>query len=109
MALLRSLACPLRSAPAASVIVTFDSMKLSGRRLFHAGLTTPYHFLDFCPASRTMARGTSCARDATLSPTVDLLWPYIHLTAALGELGRYEEALGVFERFWRVSAEQAVP
>ena len=39
--------------------VTSDTMKRSGRRLFHTGLTTPYHFLDFCPASRTMARGTS--------------------------------------------------
>jgi Flp pilus assembly protein TadD len=34
----------------------------------------------------------ACARDAALSPTVDLLWPYIHLAAALGQLGRGEEA-----------------
>jgi Tfp pilus assembly protein PilF len=33
-----------------------------------------------------------CARAATRSPTVDLLWPHIHLAAALGQLGRGEEA-----------------
>src|SRR5205085_12450916 len=41
------------------LIVSFDTMHRSGRGLFQAGLTTPYHFLDFWPASRTMARGTS--------------------------------------------------
>src|SRR5581483_920251 len=41
------------------LLVAFDSMKRSGRRHFQAGLTTPYHFLDFCPAGRTMARVTS--------------------------------------------------
>jgi adenylate cyclase len=34
----------------------------------------------------------ACARDAARSPTVDLLWPYIHLAAALGQLGRDEDA-----------------
>jgi adenylate cyclase len=32
------------------------------------------------------------ARDATRYPVVDLVWPFIHLTAALGQLGRTEEA-----------------
>jgi TolB-like protein/Tfp pilus assembly protein PilF len=34
----------------------------------------------------------TCARDATRNPTVDLLWPYIHLAAALGQLGHGGEA-----------------
>jgi TolB-like protein len=34
----------------------------------------------------------ACARDAARNPTVDLLWPYVHLAAALGQLGRGEEA-----------------
>jgi TolB-like protein len=35
----------------------------------------------------------ACAREAARSsPTVDLLWPYIHLAAALGQLDRGEEA-----------------
>jgi Flp pilus assembly protein TadD len=34
----------------------------------------------------------TCARDAARSPTVDILWPHIHLAATLGQLGRDEEA-----------------
>jgi tetratricopeptide (TPR) repeat protein len=34
----------------------------------------------------------SCARDATRFPVVDMLWPLLHLTAALGQLNRKEEA-----------------
>jgi TolB-like protein len=34
----------------------------------------------------------ACARDATRSPTVDLPWSYIFHAAALGQLGRREEA-----------------
>src|SRR5262249_37013638 len=33
-----------------------------------------------------------CARDATRFPVVDLLWPLVHLTAALGQLDRSQEA-----------------
>jgi hypothetical protein len=50
-------------APAASVIVTFDSMKLIGRRRFQATLTRPYHFLDFRSASETMARRAGPRRE----------------------------------------------
>jgi tetratricopeptide (TPR) repeat protein len=32
------------------------------------------------------------ARNGARSPTVDLVWPHIHLAAALGQLGRAEEA-----------------
>jgi len=34
----------------------------------------------------------ACARDATRSPTVDILWPYVFLAAALGQLGHRQEA-----------------
>nr|WP_156942044.1 hypothetical protein [Mesorhizobium sp. LNHC220B00] len=34
----------------------------------------------------------ACARDATRYSVVDLIWPYVHLAAGLGQLGR-EEAL----------------
>jgi adenylate cyclase len=33
-----------------------------------------------------------CARDATRFPVVDMLWPLLHLTAALGQLNRKDEA-----------------
>lgn len=32
------------------------------------------------------------AREATRDPVVDLIWPYVHLAAALGQLGRVDEA-----------------
>ena len=33
-----------------------------------------------------------CARDATRYPIADLVWPFVHLSAALGQLGRESEA-----------------
>jgi TolB-like protein len=33
------------------------------------------------------------ARDAARHSTADLIWPFVHLTAALGQLGRTDEAL----------------
>ena len=34
------------------------------------------------------------ARDATRHSIADLIWPYVHLPAALGQLGRTDEAPG---------------
>jgi TolB-like protein/Tfp pilus assembly protein PilF len=35
---------------------------------------------------------TACAYEATRNETADLIWPYTHLAAALGQLGRTSEA-----------------
>ena len=40
----------------------------------------------------------TCARNAMRHPTADSAWPAIHLTAALGQLGRPDEALIPIER-----------
>jgi TolB-like protein len=37
------------------------------------------------------------ARDATRYSIADLIWPYVHLPAALGQLGRTDEALAAVE------------
>jgi adenylate cyclase len=41
------------------------------------------------------------ARDATRYPVVDLVWPYVHLSAALGQLNRDDEALAAVAELCR--------
>jgi TolB-like protein len=41
------------------------------------------------------------ARDAARRSTADLVWPFVHLTAALGQLGRTSEALTAIEELRR--------
>jgi adenylate cyclase len=41
------------------------------------------------------------ARDATRFPVVDLVWPYVQLTAALGQLNRKDEALAAVAELCR--------
>ena len=44
----------------------------------------------------------ACARDATQTPTADLLWPHVHHAAALGQLGRSEEAATIVAELGRL-------
>ena len=41
------------------------------------------------------------ARDAARHSIADLVWPYVHLAAALGQLGRKTEALAAVEELRR--------
>jgi adenylate cyclase len=41
------------------------------------------------------------ARDAARHSTADLIWPFVHLTAALGQLGRTAEALTAVQELRR--------
>jgi hypothetical protein len=41
------------------------------------------------------------ARDAARHSIADLIWPFVHLAAALGQLGRTDEALTAIEELRR--------
>lgn len=51
---------------------------------------------------RRYDEAAGCARDATRHSVVDLVWPHVWLTAALGQLGQTNDALAVVEELRRI-------